>query len=54
MQKDNFTKFLPVVLVLITLVLGISYFHESAITTDVRDEVNTGLAAPEHKSEIPY
>lgn len=52
MQKDNMTKYLPLVLVVIALIFSVSYFHESAVT-EVRDEVQTGLAAPQHSSEIP-
>jgi hypothetical protein len=54
MQKDKITKYLPLVLVLITLVLGISYFHERGVITEVQDEVQSGQAAPEHRSEIPF
>ncbi len=46
------SKYLPLVLVVIALVMGISYFHESAVTY-VNDEVQNGMAAPEQKSEIP-
>lgn len=55
------TKYLPLVLVVIALIFGVSYFHESATTTEVRDEVQSGMAAPqqqtnpdaEYRSEIP-
>lgn len=47
------SKYLPLVLVLIALVFGVSYFHESEVTTDIRDEVQSGQAAP-HRSEIPF
>lgn len=47
------TKYLPLVLVVIALIFSVSYFHESEVT-DVQDEVQSGLAAPEHKSEIPF
>lgn len=47
-------KFLPLVLVLIAVIFGVSYVHESDVTTDLKDEVQNRLAAPEHKSEIPF
>ena len=47
-------KFLPIVLVLIAVIFGVSYVHESDVTTEVKDEVQSSLAAPEHKSEIPF
>ncbi|MES2526904.1 MAG: hypothetical protein V4598_07440 [Bdellovibrionota bacterium] len=46
-------KFIPLVLVLIAVVFGVSYVHESDVTSEVKDEVQSSLAAPEHKSEIP-
>jgi hypothetical protein len=55
------TKALPLILVLIAIVLGVSYYHESLVT-EVRDEVRSGVAAPardtaseaaDYKSEIP-
>lgn len=53
MKKDNISKYLPMVLVLITLVLGISYFHESEVMSEVQDKVQTGQAAPEQNSAFP-
>lgn len=53
MEKNSISKYLPLVLVVIALVLGLSYFHESETMSEVRDEVQSGMAAPEHKSEIP-
>jgi hypothetical protein len=53
MEKHSISKYLPLVLVIIALVLGLSYFHESGKTTEVRDEIQSGLSAPQHSSEIP-
>ena len=58
MKKDFMAKYLPLVLVVIALIFSVSYFHESAVT-EVRDEVQSGLSAPDlagkadHHSEIP-
>ncbi len=53
MEKHSIAKYLPLVLVVIALVLGVSYFHESGKMTEVRDEIQSGMAAAQHKSEIP-
>ncbi len=39
-------KYVPLVLVLIAVVFGVSYVHESDVTMNVRDEVQSSLAAP--------
>lgn len=38
--------YLPLVLMMIALVLGLSYMHESEVTADIQDEVNQKMAAP--------
>ena len=39
-------KVLPAVLVLIAIVFGASYLHESKVTSEVQDEIRTSLGAP--------
>lgn len=46
------SKYLPLVLVLIALIMGISYFHETEVTSVNRDEIHSGQAAPS-RSDIP-
>lgn len=46
MQKTRISKFLPLVLMMIALILGLSYVHESEVTAHVQDEVSHSLSAP--------
>ena len=46
-------KKLPLIVVLVALALGINYLRQTEIA-EVTDEVQSGQAAPEHKSEIPF
>jgi hypothetical protein len=56
------SKRLSLIIVLIAIVLGVSYYHEATTADVVRDEVRSGFAAPsretanenaDYKSEIP-
>jgi hypothetical protein len=46
MQKRGNAKYLPLVLMMIALVLGLSYFHESEVTADTQDEISHSQASP--------
>ncbi len=45
MEKTRISMLLPMVLMMIALILGLSYVHETELTTEVRDEVSSGMAA---------
>jgi hypothetical protein len=45
-KNTNMTKYLPLVLMMIALVLGLSYLHESEVTSSNHDRLQSGVAAP--------